>query len=105
MIERMQKTQDRTDQMQGAPSQGASPVDRLDALAQRMLDRDYAIKKVADAAKPLYASLDNSQKRLLGLLGRERMGMMGVMSEGMMGGGMGMMGNPPNDDGDSSDEE
>jgi len=104
MMDRMQM-QDRMDQMQGAPSQGASPVDRLDALAQRMLDRDTAIKKVADAAKSLYASLDDSQKRLLGLLGRERMGMTGVMSEGMMGGGMDMMGNPPDDDGDSSDEE
>jgi len=122
MMDRMQM-QDRMDQMQGAPSQGASPVDRLDALAQRILDRGTAIKKVADAAKPLYASLDDSQKRLLGLLGRELLMMghghrgMGMMGEsGMMGeGGTGMMGrepsgmnmtrNPPNDDEDSSDEE
>jgi len=87
------------------------------------LDRGTAIKKVADAAKPLYASLDDSQKRLLGLLGRELLMMghghrgMGMMGEsGMMGeGGTGMMGrepsgmnmtrNPPNDDEDSSDEE
>jgi hypothetical protein len=123
MMDRMQKMWDRMGQMQGPPGQGASPVDSLDALAQRMLDRGAAIKKVADAAKPLYASLDDSQERLFGLLGQELlmmghghhgMGMMGgpgLMGEGGMGmmgrepRGTNMMGNPPNDEEDSSDEE
>jgi len=107
-----------------------SPLDRLEAMGQRLSERGAAITKVADAAKPLYASLDDSQKRLFGLLGRE-MFMMGRhhpamrgmgMMHGMMGGmgmmghhGMGMMapnsdrmepaGNDSDDDEDSSDKE
>src|SRR5579863_7326847 len=71
MMERMQKMRD---MMQGmkksqdmnnmtAPGEAVSPVDRLMAMGQRISDRGAAIKKVADAAKPLYASLDDSQKR------------------------------------------
>ncbi len=107
MAERMQKmremmgqTQNSTDTKNLGPTdQAISPVDRLDAFAQHMSDRAAALKKVADAAKPLYASLDDSQKRLFGLLGgnvvmlghgHRGMGMMGGAGEGM--GGMGMMG-------------
>jgi hypothetical protein len=48
-----------------------SPVDRLENWADRMAERAAGIKKIADAAKPLYASLDDSQKRNFALLGRE----------------------------------
>jgi hypothetical protein len=47
-----------------------SPIDRLEALGQGMSERGAAIAKVADAAKPLYGSLDDSQKRRFVLLGR-----------------------------------
>ena len=39
-----------------------SPVDRLDAMADRLTEGAASLKKIADAAKPLYASLDDSQK-------------------------------------------
>ena len=68
MTEPMQDTDDTKDM--GPPDQAVSPVDRVEVLAQRMLDRGAAMK-VADTAKPLYASLDDTQKRLFGLLGGE----------------------------------
>ena len=129
MMERMQKMRD---MMQGmnqsqdmnnmtAPGEAVSPVDRLMAMGQRISDRGAAIKKVADAAKPLYTSLDDSQKRRFALLGRELF-MMGrhrhamEMMHGDMGmmGGMGMMGRTPDrmestgngrEEDDNSDEE
>ncbi len=139
MMDRAQKMRDMMEQMKDAKDatdispdgSAVSPVDRMEAMAQRLSERGAAIKKVADAAKPLYASLDDAQKRLFGLLGGELAimgrhrggGMMGGMGMGMMGagggmmgeGGMGMMGrdpnamkkmaNPSNDDEDSSDGE
>ena len=115
----------------GAEQTTASPVDRLEDLAKRLSDGGAVMKTVADAAKPLYDSLDASQKRLFGSLSRELlmmghgpsgMGMMGGMGMGMSGGagmtrgggmgmmggerdGMGMTGGPWNDDEDSSDDE
>ena len=138
MMDRMQKMRETMGQDNsgtkdmGPTGQEASPVDRLETLAQRMSERGAALEKVADTAKPLYAGLDDTQKRLFGLLGREMlmmghghggMGMMGRMGMGMMGGGremmgeggMGMMGragdrmkamgDQSNDDEDSSDDE
>jgi len=82
-----------------------SPIDRLDVMATHLMQAGTALKKVADAAKPLYASLDNSQKRIFGFLAREMM-MMGH-GHGMMGGGMmghgGMMG--PHSDHGGQDED
>ena len=131
MMQGMKKSDDMQDEdMKGMNAAGpaVSPIDRLEAMGQRMSDRGAAIKKVADAAKPLYASLDDSQKRRFALLGRE-MFMMGHRHHGMemMHGGMGMMGgsmgrgdmgmmgpksdrmegmgNAPNEDEDNSDEE
>jgi hypothetical protein len=75
-----------------------SPIDRLDALALRMAEGAAAIKNIADAGKPLYESLDDSQKRIFGWLGRELMMMghgphgMGMMRHPGMGSRMGMMG-------------
>jgi zinc resistance-associated protein len=101
MMEQMQDTNDMQDMGPIGPT--VSPVDRLEAIAQRMSERSAAIKKVADAAAPLYASLDETQKRLFGLLGGERL-MMGHrhLGMGMMGGmGMGMVGRGRGDVGES----
>jgi hypothetical protein len=66
-----------------------SPIDRLEALGRGMSERGAAITKVADAAKPLYGNLDDSQKRRFVLLGR-MLFMMGHDHPGMdmMRGGM-----------------
>ena len=47
-----------------------SPVDHLDAMADRMAKAAADIKAIAEAAKPLYASLDESQKHSFSTLGR-----------------------------------
>ena len=47
-----------------------SPIDHLDAMADRLSQAAANIKKVAEAAKPLYDSLDESQKHNFGMLGR-----------------------------------
>ena len=67
-----------------------SPIARLDRLAGRLSEAGAALKKVADAAKPLYDSLDGEQKRVFGFLSREmmRMGHHGMAME--MGNAMGM---------------
>jgi LTXXQ motif family protein len=52
-----------------------SPLDRLDAVADRLTEGGAALKKVANSGKPLYASLDDQQKRVFGLLAREMMRM------------------------------
>ena len=58
--------------MMQAHEQGArmSPIDHLEAMADRLSQGAEDIRKIADAAKPLYASLDNSQKHKFGMLGR-----------------------------------
>jgi LTXXQ motif family protein len=48
-----------------------SPVERLDAMASRMARRATELKSIAEAAKPFYASLDETQKRNFAMLGRE----------------------------------
>jgi hypothetical protein len=77
-----------------------------------MSEAAAALTKIADAAKPFYASLDDSQKRIFGWLGRELlvmgrghpgMGMMGHGGMGMMNQGTGTMDRGPDDD--SSDDE
>jgi hypothetical protein len=47
-----------------------SPVDHLEAMANRLSQGATNVKKIADAAKPLYDSLDASQKHKFGMLGR-----------------------------------
>lgn len=65
---------------EGAPG---SPIDRLEAMADQLSQAGAALKKVADAGQPLYASLDDTQKHVFAMLGREMM---------MLGHGGGMMG-------------
>ena len=104
------KDMSQKDISQAAPA--VSPVDRLDALAQDMSNRGAALKKVVDADKPLYDSLDESQKRLFSMLGGDMLMAphghgMGMMDEG----GMGMMGSErmrgagPSRDEDEDDED
>jgi len=59
----------------GEFGEAISPVERLDRLANRLSEAGAALKKVADAAKPLYDSLDEQQKRVFGFLSREMMRM------------------------------
>lgn len=46
------------------------PVERLSLRAEMMQERGAALKKLADAAGPLYKSLDDGQKRRFVLLAR-----------------------------------
>lgn len=47
-----------------------SPIERLDRRAAAMQNRGAALKKFAEAAKPLYDSLDDTQKRRFMVLAR-----------------------------------
>ena len=46
------------------------PVERLKLRAERMTERGTTLKQVADAATPLYQSLDDGQKRRFTMLAR-----------------------------------
>jgi hypothetical protein len=48
-----------------------SPVERLDAMSDRMARRAAELKTIAEKAKPFYASMDETQKRNFQVLGRE----------------------------------
>ena len=111
---RMEHMRAMMDRMPGMEAdERRSPVDHLEAMATHMSEAASALTKIADTAKPLYASLDESQKRVFGWLGREllMMGhdhpgmgmMMGHEGMGMMRHGMGTMYREPDDD--SSDDE
>ena len=51
-----------------------SPVDRLARASERLSARAADLQKLAVAAKPLYDSLDDSQKRRFAVLFRAGMG-------------------------------
>ena len=53
-----------------AEGERMSPIDHLEAMADRLSQGATNIKKIADAAKPLYDTLDESQKHKFGMLGR-----------------------------------
>jgi zinc resistance-associated protein len=57
---RMQRIQARMSGDQQAPG---TPFDRLERRADNMAKRSAALKKVADAGAPLYASLNDDQKQ------------------------------------------
>lgn len=67
----------------------SDPVGLLRGMADRMSQEADAMRKLADAASPLYATLDEAQKRRLQVL--VRMGSRGMMGRGMMGPGGAMM--------------
>jgi hypothetical protein len=61
-----------------------SPIDRINEISDRLAKASSEIKQVGDAAKPLYDSLDDLQKREFGPLLRflhEGMGRHGGMME------------------------
>jgi hypothetical protein len=60
-----------------------SPIDRLDAMADRMSEGAAALKQIVAAARPLYASLDDNQKLDFDFLSREMM----MLGHGGMGWG------------------
>lgn len=89
----------------------SDPVGLLRTMAEQMSQGADAMRKLADAASPLYATLDEAQKRRLQVLvrmggrGMMRPGMMGqrMMGRGMMGGGGAMM--PGGSDADDDDDD
>ena len=72
-----------------SPERGEDDIPgRLRAFAERQAARAEALRKLADAVTPLYASFDEGQKRRFNVLARR---MRGAMMQGMgdgMGGGM-----------------
>jgi len=66
-----------------------SPIDHLEAVAGRLSEAATNIKTIADAAKPLYASLDGSQQRSFAVLGRLLMPQRARFRPGMMRRAMG----------------
>ena len=67
--------------------QRPDPVTRLRNRADRMAATATALKKIADAADPLYKTLDDGQKRRLSMLTyHEGGGWRGRFQRGMMGG-------------------
>ena len=66
-----------------------SPVERMEFMAGRMAQGAANLKTIAEAAKPLYASLDDKQKRNFEVLGRGMMmsGREPQSVEGYYGGG------------------
>jgi hypothetical protein len=101
----------RTSAMQGMrQSRGmmaSDPIGFLRTMADRMGQGSEALRKLADAAAPLYATLDDAQKRRLRILvrmgGRGMMGGMmgrGMMGRGMSGGDRSMMQGDDDDDDD-----
>ncbi len=59
---------DRGPQDRATPDQKPDPVARLRERANNMAETAAGLKKIADAADPLYKSLDDGQKRRLALL-------------------------------------
>ena len=111
-MEHMREMMDRMRGTMGAEVGRRSPVDHIEMMAAHLSEAASALTKIADTAKPFYASLDDSQKRIFGFLGRELlmmghghrgMGMMGDEGMGMMRHGMGTMRRGPDDD--SSNDE
>ena len=73
----------------GADQPRPDPVTRLRNRADRMAVTATALKKIADAADPLYKTLDDGQKRRLAMLTHHRHGgegWRGRFQRGMMGG-------------------
>jgi hypothetical protein len=76
---RIDRANARMQARQGGEAQAAKPdpVMRLSERADRMAATAAALKKIADAADPLYKTLDDGQKRRLAVLTRMERRMMG----------------------------
>ena len=57
-MEHMRAMMDRMRGMMGEDADRRSPVDRIEMMAAHMSEAASALTKIADAAKPFYASLD-----------------------------------------------
>jgi len=79
--DRLDAMMQRRERMRG--DERPDPVDRLEAIADRMSKAGADLKGIADAAKPLYASLDDGQKHRFLFLAH---GMIGMRHEGRWGG-------------------
>ncbi len=90
MTERMQRWREMRENRDAARP---DPVQRLRTMADRMAENAATMKKLADAAGPLYASLDEAQKRRVDRMmqrgGRMMMGGGEWGGHGRMGGGWG----------------
>ncbi|AVO43607.1 Spy/CpxP family protein refolding chaperone [Phreatobacter cathodiphilus] len=87
MTERMQRWREMRENRDAARP---DPVQRLRTMADRMGENAATMKKLADAAAPLYASLDEAQKRRVDrMMQRGGRMMMGGGGHGRMGGGWG----------------
>ena len=56
--------------LQKEQSSGLTPMDRLNAKAERLTESQASLDKIVEAAKPLYLSLDDTQKHMFFTLGR-----------------------------------
>jgi zinc resistance-associated protein len=56
--------------LQKEQSSNLTPMDRLNAKAERLAESQAGLDKIVEAAKPLYASLDATQKQTFIRLGR-----------------------------------
>jgi hypothetical protein len=84
MTERVQRWREMRENRDAARP---DPIQRLRAASERMAAGAAVMKKLADAGAPLYASLDENQKRRAERIMMRR----GMMGGGMMGGGPGMI--------------
>ncbi|MDH7797878.1 MULTISPECIES: Spy/CpxP family protein refolding chaperone [unclassified Beijerinckia] len=73
-----------------AQAQQSNPLERLRLRGEAQMKHGEAVKKFAEAALPLYSSLNDDQKRRLRFLGRG-------LGQGMMGQGMQQQGMQQND--------
>ncbi len=83
-----------------------NPIERLQLRADAMSTRGAALKRVADAAAPLYQSLDDAQKRRFAILARimPQAGRFGLWRERFGGPGGGLRdGDDPHRFGDDRD--
>ena len=71
--ERFAAWKDRREASDNEPTE-VNPIDRLTRASEFLSARSADLQKLAGAAKPLYDSLDDSQKRRFAVLFRGRMG-------------------------------
>jgi hypothetical protein len=56
--------------LQKEQSSGLTPMDRLNAKAERLAESQAGLERIVETAKPLYLSLDDTQKHTFITLGR-----------------------------------
>jgi hypothetical protein len=85
---------------QGQARMEDDPINALRSMSDRMAEGAAAMRKLADAAAPLYASLDEAQRRRLRVLARDMgpRGIMGGPGRGMMRGWFGGRDDDEDDD-------